>query len=329
MRKRTRWGVVVTAGVLALAAVVGTTGATGTAAAAGPVVWGAEIRPTAKQSQLQAVQALQTKVGRTLAATRDFLLWDSPFPTAYETGLKAQGTTVLLSVATNRIDKSKLLWADVANAQPGDALYTQMVSWADRVRDFGAPIYVTLNHEPEAASNLAEGVAVDYIAAWQKWVSIFRAEGATNAKFLWIMTAFAYRVPSSDRRYAIKWYPGDAYVDGIGADAYNFFTCPGFHNNWTSFKTLISGQKTFIAAHPNEEVWIPEFGSVVDPADANHRAQWITDAQNLLKSPGYERYDGILYFDINGRCDTRISNGTDPAALAAFKTMGADPAYQG
>jgi hypothetical protein len=327
MRKRTRFGVVVTAGVLSLATLVGTTGASGTASAAGPVVWGAEIRPTAKQTYLQAVQALQTKVGRTLAATRDFLLWDSPFPTAYETGLQAQGTTVLLSVATNRIDKSPILWADLAAAQPGDALYTQMVSWADRVRDFGAPIYVTLQHEPEAASNTSEGTAADYIAAWQKWVTIFRAEGATNAKFLWILTAFAYKVPTTDRRYAAKWYPGDSYVDGIGADAYNWFTCPGFNNPWNSLQSLISGQKTFIAAHPNEEVWIPEFGSVADPANAARRAQWITAAQNLLKQPGYARYHGILYFDINGRCDTRID--TDTQALNAFKAMGADPAYQG
>jgi len=125
MRRQTRLGVVVTSGVLAAATVLGTAGAGGTATAAAPVVWGAEIRPTGKQTYLQAVQALQTKVGRTLSATRDFLLWDSPFPTAYENGLKAQGTTVLLSVATNRIDKSPVRWADLAAAQPGSDLYTR------------------------------------------------------------------------------------------------------------------------------------------------------------------------------------------------------------
>src|SRR5438309_676983 len=106
------------------------------AGAAGPIKWGASIRPAAGQTQFQAVQGLQTQVGRTLAATRDFLLWDSPFPTAYENSLKAQGTTILLSVATNRLDKSKILWADVAAAKPGDPLYTTMPSWADRVRHF-------------------------------------------------------------------------------------------------------------------------------------------------------------------------------------------------
>ena len=32
-----------------------------------------------------------------------------------------------------------------------------MKSWADRIRDFGAPIYVTLQHEPEAATKTSLG----------------------------------------------------------------------------------------------------------------------------------------------------------------------------
>jgi hypothetical protein len=312
---------------VALATALAVTSGVTPAQAAGPIKWGAEIRPAAKQSYLQAVQALQTKVGRTLASTRDFLLWDSPFPTAYENGLKAQGTTILLSVATTRLDKTKILSADVANAQPGDPLYTMMVSWADRVRDFGAPIYVTLQHEPEAATNQVKGTAAQYIAAWQKWVSIFRAEGATNVKFLWIMTAFSFKVASTDRRYAPKWYPGDSWVDGIGADAYNWFVCPNFNNPWTSLATILSGQRTFVQSHPNEEVWVPEFGSVADPNNPSRRAQWIADAQALFKSAGWERYVGVNYFDINGACDTRID--TDTAALAAFTAMGQDPYYQG
>jgi hypothetical protein len=326
MRRRSRIGVIISAGVLSGATLLSTTGASGTAAAAGPVVWGDTIRAAAGQTTLQAVQGFQTKVGRTIRSTRDFLLWDSPFPTSYENGLKAQGTTIEVSVATQRINKTVVLWADIANAQPGSALYTQMVSWADRIRDFGAPTYVTMMHEPEASTNIPKGTATDYIAAWQKWVTIFRAEGATNVKFLWIMTANAFRVGTADRRYAAKWYPGDSWVDGIGADAYNF-ACDA---PWLTFQTLVSGEKTFIASHPNEEVWIPEFGSWEDPTNPARRAQWISDAAALLKTPGYERFHGINYFDVNGnRCDTRVSQVNSPQSLAALKAMGADPYYQG
>src|SRR5207344_3225763 len=110
----------------------------------------------------QSVQTFQTKVGRTLAATRDFLAWDSPFPTAYETGLQAQGTTVMLSVSSYKLNKAPVLWANIAAAQPGDALYTDMQSWADRMRDFGSTMYFTFQHEPEIAANKNQGSQEDY-----------------------------------------------------------------------------------------------------------------------------------------------------------------------
>jgi hypothetical protein len=320
--------VVVRVGAVLAAGVTAATLASPSAGAATAIKWGADVHATAKQQPMAAIQALQTKVGRTLGATRDFLSWDSPFPTAYETALKAQGTTILLSVATNTLAKTPLQWGDIAAAQPGSALYAQMVSWADRVRDFGAPTYVTMNHEPETVKNGSEGTAPQYIAAWQNWVSVFRAEGATNVKFLWISTANAFRVATTDRRYGPKWYPGDAWVDAIGTDAYNYFTCrPGINTPWRTLQWLIEGARQFLLQHPGKEGWIPEFGSVADPANAARRAGWITEARALFQQPGYERYAGVLYFDIVGTCQTKID--ADAQAVAAFAAMGQDPYYAG
>jgi hypothetical protein len=301
----------------------------GTAGAASPsIVWGATVKNTAKQTPLQAVQAFQTKVGRTLGATRDFLSWDSPFPTAYETGLAAQGTTILLSVASRRLNGTGIPWASVAAAQPGDQLYSDMVSWADRVRNFGVPMYVTFQHEPEAAANLDLGTNTQFIAAWQNWVTIFRAEGATNVKFMWITTAYAHQLGAKDRRQAVKWYPGDAYVDAIATDAYNWFSCRAtVKNPWNSLAQLISGQVAFGAAHPTKELWLAEFASVEDPATPGRKAQWISDAEALFKQPAYAGFKGVLYFDLNKACDWRVE--TVPSTLAAFAAMGADPYYSG
>ncbi len=294
-----------------------------------PMVWGATVKNTSsKQTQLQAVQVFQGKVGRNLSATRDFLSWDSPFPTAYETGLQTQGTTVLLSVASNRLNKAKIQWSAIAAAQPGDALYADMVSWADRVRDFGSPIYVTFQHEPEAAANNTLGSQADYIAAWRNWVSVFRSEGATNASFMFITTAFGYTVKTSDRRYVPKWYPGDDVVDVIAVDAYNWFTCRAtVKNPWNSLASLIEKQRQFGLLHPDKPLWLAEFASVEDPATPGRRVQWITDAEALFQQPGYEQYQGVLYFDLKKQCDWRLE--PVPDALTAFTAMGADPFYAG
>jgi hypothetical protein len=303
-------------------------GARTAAGTASPIVWGATVKNTGKQTPLQAVQVFQGKVGRTLAATRDFLSWDSPFPTAYEQGLQAQSTTVLLSVGSRRMNGTAIPWAQVAAAKPGDQLYTDMVSWADRVRAFGSPTYVTFQHEPEAAVNNGEGSQADYIAAWRNWVSVFRAEGATNVSFMFITTAFGYTVKTTDRRYVPAWYPGDDVVDVIAVDAYNWFTCRAtVKNPWNTLAQLITGQRAFGQAHPTKPLWLAEFASVEDPALPGRRAQWLSDAESLFQKPGWEQYQGVLYFDLKKQCDWRVE--TTPDALAAFSTMGADAFYQG
>jgi hypothetical protein len=292
------------------------------AGANGTLVWGATVTPS-PTNPIKPLQTLQTKIGRTVAATRDFLSWDSPFPTSFETSLTAQGTTILLSVGTGSHS-----FGSIATAQPGSAIYTTMVSWADRIRDYGVPMYVTLQHEPEAAGNKNKGTQAEYIAAWRNWVSVFRAEGATNVRFMFITTAFGYLVKKTDHRYAPAYYPGDDVVDDIAVDAYNWYTCRAtVKNPWNSLASLIAGQQAFGALHPDKPLWLAEYASVEDPAQIGRRAQWLNDAQALFQQPGYEQYVGIIYFDLKKQCDWRIEN--DTPSLTAFKAMGADPFYSG
>ena len=335
---RARRGLVALLAVSALAVLAGAPTVAAAPRAAGgsaprttvinPMVWGATVKNTGKQTPLQAVQAFQAKVGRTLHATRDFLSWDSPFPTAYEQGLQAQGTTILLSVASRRLNGTPILWKDVAAAQPGSQLYTDMVTWADEVKAFGSPMYVTFQHEPEAAVNNHQGTPADYIAAWRNWVSIFRAQGVTNAKFMFITTAYGYLVAPTKRNYAPQYYPGDDVVDAIAVDAYNWFTCrTSVKNPWNTLAQLIEGQRQFGLLHPTEPLWLAEFASVEDPATPGRRAQWITDAENLFPQTGYGQYQGVLYFDLKIQCDWRLE--PFPDALTAFTKMGADSFYAG
>lgn len=294
-----------------------------------PVVWGASVQANTGETLTAAKTRYETAVGRRLGATRDFLLWDSAFPTTYETGMKNAGTIVMLSVATKTKAGALISWAAIATAQPGDAVYTVMKSWADRIRDFAVPMYVTLQHEPEAA-NKANGTQAEYIAAWQSWVTLLRSEGATNVKNTWITTAFAYTVATTDRRYAPGWYPGDAYVDAIGVDAYNWFSCRLSTPNtpWHSLQQLIEPMRQFTLLHPAAEPWVTEFASVEDPANAARRPQWIADAQALFHAPDFAPFRGLLYYEQKRTCDWRVANNTSDS-LAAMATMGADPYFAG
>ena len=328
MGARTRLAAAVLAAgvVAALQPALTGTGASPAGAAPAPKVWGiGGIKDRAK------VEALEAQVGRQFGAVRVFLFWDEPFPTTYHTWLASTGRTPLISVRAQRVGGSLVSWQAIADAAPGTTLYTQVTAWADKIKAYGVPVRFTFNHEPEAKDSLNNGTATAYIAAWRKVITIFRDRGVTNARYLWIMTANAFRVSSTDRRYAVKWYPGDAYVDELGTDIYNDYTCRSTSDSpWFPLTTEIEKFRQFGAARPAKPMWLAEWASTEDPADPNRKAQWITQAREALKDPAYDQVIGVLYFHkfrVGTPCTWYVDS--TPASLSAFSAMGADPVYSG
>ncbi|MBI5088423.1 MAG: hypothetical protein HZB15_06050 [Actinobacteria bacterium] len=313
---------------------VGSTPNTASAATAGPIAFGAYAKPRHGQSERQAVEAFEAQAGRKLEVVRVFETWDQAFPDSYHTWLKSSGHSLVLSVKATRTNGSRVTWSSIANAAPGSQVYNDVVMWAQRVKNFGVPIYVTLSHEPEAGSSTSNGTNTDFIAAWRKWVDIFRAQGVTNAKYMWIMTDYSFFVSTSDRRYAPKWYPGDAWVDSMGTDAYNWYTCrPGTANAWKSLQQIIEPFRAFGAQHPDKDLWLTEFASVEDPARAGRKATWMDEARALFQKPGWEQFEGILYFNAtyvqSGQTVCLWYTDTTAGSLASYKGMALDPFFAG
>jgi hypothetical protein len=318
---------VLAAGLLAavLPALTGT-GAGPAGAAPAPKVWG-----IGGINDRAGVENLEAKVGRPFAAVRVFLLWDAPFPTSYHSWLASTGRTPLISLRAQRGNDSLVSWQAIADAAPGTTLHNQVTAWADKIKAYGVPVRFTFNHEPEAKDSAGNGTAAAFIAAWRKVITIFRNRGVTNARYLWIMTANAFRVSSGDRRYAPKWYPGDAYVDELGTDVYNDYTCRSTSDSpWYPLTTEIEKFRQFGAARPTKPMWLAEWASTDDPADPGRKARWITEAREALKAPAYDQIIGLLYFH-KFRPGTPCTWYVDstPASLSAFAAMGADPVYSG
>ena len=313
-------------------AVVTSVAAQRSQAAGHTMAFGAYVRTKSGQTRQQAVQSLESKLGRTLGVAREFLNWDEAFPTTYHNWLRDGGRTIIMSVKSKKLNGTVIPWASIANATPGSAVYDDIASWADRVKAFGAPMYFTLSHEPEASSNLPYGVDAEFIAAWRNVVSIFRARSVTNAKFMWVMTDYAFSVPPTERRFADKWYPGDSWVDGAGIDPYNWNVCrPDTPNSWRSLQTMIEPLRLWSLNHPSLELWLTEFASVEDPAQPTRKASWITAAQNLFALPAYDRFVGISYY--HGEHpppqypDCQWWMDTSPASLSASVALANDPLF--
>ena len=296
------------------------------------LMFGAYVRPDSGQTRQAAVQTLESQLGRTLGVSREFLLWDEAFPTAYHNWLRDGGRTLILSAKAKRLNGTSVSWNSIANATPGSALYNEIVSWVDRLGAFGAPVYFALSHEPEAATNLSLGTDANFIAAWRKVVGIARDRAVTNVKFIWIMTDYAFTLPPTERRFADKWYPGDSWVDAAGIDPYNWHVCrPTTPNSWRPLADLVEPFRLWSLNHPNLELWLTEFASVEDPTNANRKANWINDAQLLFGTPAYSRFVGVSYY--HGKHPTGEYPlctwwmNTTANALTASVTLANDPLF--
>ena len=91
---------------------------------------------------------------------------------------------------------------------------------AEAVKAYGGPVFVRLDWEMNASWypdwNLPGVTPAQFVAGWQHVYQIFQQAGATNAAFVWCPTL--WNGPGGLSPSA--WYPGDAYVDWFGIDAY-------------------------------------------------------------------------------------------------------------
>lgn len=292
--------------------------------------FGAYTQPRSGESSQSAVLRGEATAGRKYDVVREFLNWDSPFPSSFDNWLKDTGRTLLLSVKSRRVSGSTILWQSIIDAQPGSALYTDIERWADRMKAYGVPVYFTFNHEPESSASRSMGEAPQFIAAWRKIHDIFVARSVTNVKFNWIMTDYAFWVGEDARNNGPDWYPGDPYVDSMGIDAYNWYHCrTGINTAWKSLEQIVRPFRDFGALHPDKELWLTEWASTEDPENATRKAQWYAGAQALFKRSDYAQFRGISYFDTKGQGVCQWYPDSSPTSAAAFRTMATDPFYNG
>ena len=160
-----------------------------------------------------------------------------------------------------------------------------------------------------SGSKVNGGTPAQFIAAWRFVVDRFRADGATNVRWVFNPTADYTAEPA----VAAIW-PGATYVDVLGIDGYNFGTGGGSH--WMSFIDVFSIQyNRLVALDPAAPVWITEFASkepqINDgaPADpTNSKARWYADA---LASTTLSHITTLVFFDENKERSWKLNSSAD------------------
>ncbi len=95
---------------------------------------------------------------------------------------------------------------------------------------------------------------------WQYIYNKFVAASATNVEFVWVANEGDV---SAGVNLVESYYPGDAYVDVMGIDGFNWGLDTG-ENAWRSHSSIFTGMYNRLAAISDKPIWFSSTGSV-DP----------------------------------------------------------------
>jgi len=198
---------------------------------------------------------------------------------------------------------------------------------AAALRDLKAPLFLRFYHEMDGDYRKSQvHTPADFIAAWRRVHGLFKQVGATNVAFVWCPTAWKFRQASANPKPQDFW-PGDAYVDWVAADGYNWYPAlpSAKWNNWQKV-----WQKFYEwAVTKNKPIMAAEYGVQEDPAVPGRKGKWFTGARETLKTT-MKQFQAIVYFDVrinkSGHTfDWRLRSSS--SSLASWKKMANDPYF--
>jgi hypothetical protein len=179
---------------------------------------------------------------------------------------------------------------------------------ARALRDLGKPVILQWRWEmnrPNLSSEIHS--PEDYVAAWRHLHQLFDQEGATNVAWAWCPLSDA----AADLNYS-AYYPGDSWVDYIGANGYARTPSESFADVFRSFLTWARGS--------GKPILIGEFARPTDMGSPASLISWLQGARRTILD--HPQIKVVAYFD-----SARGSSGTYdladvPGALDALRAWG-------
>jgi hypothetical protein len=144
-------------------------------------------------------------------------------------------------------------------------------------------------------------------AAFRHIVQTFRNEGVTNVQWIWAPNVYTGGALTP---YA-SFYPGDAYVDILGLDGYNWGTTRPW-SAWQTFSDIYGNSYRDLLTISSRPIVITEIASTELGGD---KAAWISDMFAAIRA-NFPRIQGFTWFNELKETDWRITS--TPAARSAF-----------
>ena len=243
------------------------------------------------------LSSFETMVGKSTNILADFEGWDATFPSQFSSNVGKAGKTLVIFWEPS-------FGYDNINNGSQDAYIKQFAAGA---KAYGYPVILApfdeMNlNESAWGYGLSGNTAAKFVTAWKHIHDLFA--GVTNVKFA--ITYNNVSVPNVSGNKFTDYYPGDAYVDYVAVDGFNF------GNPWTTFAQTFDSAITQLGTF-NKPIYILSTGSV----PGTQKAAWITEMGTHIKT--YTNVIGWVWFNSNSDANWLVN--TDTASLAAFKSI--------
>jgi len=175
-------------------------------------------------------------------------------------------------------------------------------SWAVGLRNYGGTVLLDFGHEMDGnwypwGYGVNGNTVAQYIAAFRHVHDRFVKAGASNVKFVW--NPNVWNAAGVDQR---SFYPGNAYVDWLAIDIYNWGANGG---GWASLAQGLTAVQTYsrvASLNASKPMMLAEYGSAErvagDPAGVT-KGQWIIDAAAAMGSK-FPRLKAAIWFNQEG-----------------------------
>ncbi|GGT35373.1 glycoside hydrolase family 26 protein [Streptomyces purpureus] len=289
--------------------------------------WGAYIPYDGDGSLTEPVYAFEKKIGRRL---------DLVYTYHDMSGNELDGT--LLTPDEQVLGRDRMLmlaWESTVWKEPHHAGYTEtQLGWKNiasgrydteildpqirRIKAYGKRVFLSFDQEVDARIKEGAGTPAEYVAAYRHLHDRFKRIGADNVVWVWTVSGYL-----GSAELMKQLYPGDAYVDWIGMDQYNYFVCHDT-TDWKDFDRSQRPTYDWLLANVSatKPVMMAEFATVPDPADADRQRDWYTAIPEVVRTLPKAR--ALVHWNrsVPGRgCDLTVNSGP---GLEGYRTAGQD-----
>jgi beta-mannanase len=277
----------------------------------------------------EALTEVQTKIGKKVAIAHFYTGWSNLVNPKFVNQLQIasnNGWRPMVSANPYFFDKCQANGKTLYQAINSGNCDNFMKNVGISLKQYGHPIFLRFAWEMNIPSmdwsiQKTRSSPFDYISAWQRFHTIVAAQGADNV--IWV---FAPNTFSSSSIAYNQLYPGDAYVDWVGLDGYNWGTTQSW-SSWQSFNQVFSASySTLTAIAPGKPFMLSEVNTTDVGGD---KAAWYTDMLSVQIPYNFPRISAVVFYNEDRTQQEKVNWLIDgsPAALQAFSQGVSLPLY--